>query len=115
MRSGCPIHTSGTLAGRFKRQSPGEWQWDKALSVAETWQAAASWTPEGKEPEKEPPGTPDLLPARTTMNEMTQACLSKCKGRDIESPTVAKYKTFTNLLEANWPEKQISTLTNSMS
>ena len=31
-RCGCPIHASGTIRGKFKRQSTGQWEWDAARS-----------------------------------------------------------------------------------
>jgi len=40
-RCGCPIHASGTIRGKLKRQSTGQWEWDAAsvvLSVLiESW------------------------------------------------------------------------------
>jgi len=49
-RCGCPIHASGTIRGKFKRQSTGQWEWDAAsvvLSVLiESWRQVGLTTGE---------------------------------------------------------------------
>ena len=66
------------------------------MRVLAAWEAAGSWTPEDTKSEPKPPETPDPLPARFTISEVTTAYLSKCKSPDIEPSTLAKYKTLTN-------------------
>ena len=39
-RCACPIFASGTLAGRSRRQSTGQWEWDDAKAIAEAWERA---------------------------------------------------------------------------
>jgi integrase len=95
-RCACPIHASGTIAGKFSRQSTGERDWDDAKAVAAAWQSARSWSPECSEPKPAPVPSP----ARTKVREATEAFLAKCHSRAIRSSTVAKYKTLTNQLEA---------------
>jgi integrase len=97
-RCDCLIHASGTIAGKFKRQSTGEWEWEKANSVATTWMAVGSWAPGASQPE--PPEIPAPTPPRITVKQATDAYIAKCNSRDIKSPTLAKYKTLTNQLEA---------------
>jgi hypothetical protein len=33
----CQIYASGTIGGKFKRQSTDKWEWDKAEEVADGW------------------------------------------------------------------------------
>ena len=50
-RCGCPIHASGTIRGKFKRQSTGQWEWDAARAVATQWEnrrRGASCPPRGR-------------------------------------------------------------------
>ena len=95
-RCACLIHASGTIAGKFKRRSTGEREWEKAFAVAANWHAAGSWTTAFPQPYLE---TPNTNPARTTVNEATAAYLANRKSREIASSTLAKYKTLTNQLE----------------
>jgi hypothetical protein len=38
-----PITASGTLAGRFRRQSTARWEWDAAKAVLDDLEKAGSW------------------------------------------------------------------------
>lgn len=49
-----PIHATGSIAGKFSRQSTGEWDWEQAKSVATAWESAGSWPSEGSQPEPKP-------------------------------------------------------------
>ena len=55
------------LGGKFKRQSTGEWLWDKASAVAAGWQTVGAWPSDGpeSEPDPAPDSIPDPPPART--------------------------------------------------
>jgi site-specific recombinase XerD len=43
-RCACPIFASGTLEGKFRRQTTGEWEWVPAKAVVASWEAAKSWS-----------------------------------------------------------------------
>jgi hypothetical protein len=43
-RCGCAIHVSGSLGGKFKRQSTDQWYWDAAKAVVAQWESAGAWT-----------------------------------------------------------------------
>jgi site-specific recombinase XerD len=65
--------------------------------AAAAFEHAGSWTaciPQG-EPQLEEPER-----ARITVEDATEAFLAKCKNRNIAPNTLAKYRTFTNQLEA---------------
>jgi site-specific recombinase XerD len=96
-RCECPIFASGTLKRRFKRHNTGQWEFEAARAVAAAFERTGSWTasihqaaPKPEEPER----------ARITVEDATEAFLAKCKNRNIASNTLAKYRTFTNQLEA---------------
>ncbi|MGA9134440.1 MAG: hypothetical protein ACLP00_00270 [Terracidiphilus sp.] len=99
-RCGCPIHASGTIRGKFKRQSTGQWEWDAARAVATQWESTETWC------ELPPKGTPEpyqpanAQTAAPTVPEATEAFFSKCETRGIRRTTLAKYRTFTNQLNA---------------
>jgi len=99
-RCNCLIHVSGTIGGRFKRQSTGERTWEEAEAVQAEWLKAGSWSTDG--PESEPVQTPPAVavPARTTVSEALIAYLDKCKSRSIQGSTLAKYTTLKNQLQA---------------
>lgn len=101
----CQIYASGTLGGKFKRQSTAKWEWDKAEGVADTWQKAGSWPTVPKHPpfvmNHQPPAEVNASrPERKTVPEVVEAYLSSCRSREIIGSTLAKYKTLTNQLEA---------------
>ncbi|MGA2217754.1 MAG: hypothetical protein ABSG51_06690 [Terracidiphilus sp.] len=100
-RCACPIHASGTLKDKFKRQSTGHWEWDMAKAVVAQWEAAGCWgdpTPrETVQSSGQPAAAPASAPAITIM-EATEAFLSRCQNRGIRPNTFAKYRTFVNQL-----------------
>src|ERR1035438_3284940 len=53
-RCDCPIFASGTLTGRFRRQSTGTWDWDTAKAVLEALDKAGSWDVEKPKPSQPP-------------------------------------------------------------
>ena len=102
----CQIFASGTLAGKFKRQSTDKWEWDKAEEVAAAWEKTGSW-PDALKPqaaivEPEIPSPKVTAPqiGRGAVPEVLEAYLSTRKSRDIQGSTLAKYKTLTNQLKA---------------
>jgi integrase len=97
-RCACIIHATGTLGGHFSRKQTGKWKWDEAKEVADQWEIAGTW---GKvEPTPQAAQTSETAAKRITILEATEAYRAKCKNRSIQPATYAKYKTFTNQLEA---------------
>lgn len=95
-RCECPIFVSGTLARKFRRQATGQWEWDRAREAAAKWEAAGKWGAD------DPPAPPILTSEATvecpTVSDGIEAFLAKCKVRNIQPTTYAKYQTFTNQL-----------------
>ncbi len=105
-RCSCLIHVSGTLDGKFRRQSTGCWTWDDAKGRAVEWEKAGSWLAETPLPSSSPSQPPQpaenskATTVGTTVEEALQAFLTKCANREIRPSTLAKYKTFTKQLRA---------------
>src|ERR1035441_6599899 len=96
-RCECPVFVSGTLQGVFKRQNTGEWEWSRAHSVAEQWEAAGSWatTPQAlPEPALEP-----AKPNRITVEDAIKVFLTNREGMKIAPPTLRKYHTFARQIK----------------
>ena len=76
-RCECPITASGTLHGKYRRQSTGAWEWQAALAVVAAWEQAGSWTSPLQRPvvAKEIPSA-----SRITITEATQGFLDKIEG-----------------------------------
>ena len=111
-RCECPILVSGTLARKFRRQATGQWEWEPARAVAAGIERAGSW-----EPLPAPLPAEKSAPAsRVTVSDATDAFLAKCKSRNIQPTTFAKYQTFINQLSAyceHWGYHSIHQLTVS--
>src|SRR5580693_4072257 len=74
-RCECPIFTSGTLLGRFKRQNTGQWEWASAQPIAREWEKAGSW--EGTSPSiAMPPAPESKAQQRTTILDAISAFLA---------------------------------------
>lgn len=99
-RCACLIHATGSIAGKFSRQSTGKWDWEQANSIAAAWESAGSWPPKGTSPEPKPAQALVPPPARTTVKDVLDAYLGNSKSRGIQGSTLAKYKTLTNQLGA---------------
>lgn len=97
-RCGCPIHASGNIRGKFKRQSTSEWDWDAAKSVAAQWESAGAW--EERATVASESCQVAAQSAAPAIPEATEAFLSKCETRGIRRTTLAKYRTFVNQLNA---------------
>jgi hypothetical protein len=98
-RCGCPIHASGNIRAKFKRQSTGEWEWDAARSVTARWESAGTWVERPSEVASESCQV-FAQSAAPTVPEATAAFLLKCETRGIRRTTLAKYRTFVNQLNA---------------
>jgi hypothetical protein len=101
-RCSCFIHVSGTLDGKFRRQSTGYRTWDEAKAKAATWDKAGSWLVEIPLPSRQPQPAEnsEIATVGTAVEKALQAFLTKCANREIKSSTLAKYKTFTKQLRA---------------
>jgi hypothetical protein len=98
-RCACLIHASGTAAGKFKRQSTGQWEWKAAKSIAAQWEAGVGWTDPPRSDRGQSASGPTAPPA-TTILDATEAFLSRCQNRGIRRTTLAKYRTFVKQLNA---------------
>lgn len=96
-RCECPIFASGTLSKKFKRHNTGHWEFHIARAIAEALERAGSWTATIHEPV---PQQNESQIERIRVEEATEAFLAKCKNRNIAPNTLAKYRTFTNQLDA---------------
>jgi hypothetical protein len=94
-RCECPIFVSGSLAQIFKRYNTGHWEWEDARVVATRFDVAGRWNSHVSEPAK-----PSPTHERTRIADALDAFLAKCKSRDIQPATYAKYQTFTKQLAA---------------
>lgn len=99
-RCSCPIHASGNIRGKFKRQSTGRWEWDAAQSVAAQWESAGAWGERALKVASEPCQATIAQSTAPTIPEATEAFLLKCETRGIRRTTLAKYSTFVNQLNA---------------
>jgi integrase len=99
---------SGKIAGQFQCQSTGQWRWDDAEAVAGEWLKNRSWPlvvpqPQPVRIEQPEPSVP--TPTRTELTEVFEAFLDKYRNQNVESSTIAKYKTLTNQLTAYCEKK----------
>ena len=99
-RCACPIHASGTIRGDFKRQSTGQWEWDASRVIVAQWESTETWCELPLLEAVEPYQQATAQPAASTIPEATEAFLSKRETRGIRRTTLAKYRTFTNQLNA---------------
>ena len=98
-RCDCPIVASGTLAGRFRRQSTGTWEWDTAKALLAALEQAGSW--DAQKPKlSQPPIAAASDPRRITILEATEAYMATCKHRGLQPSSLSKYRTSMNQLTA---------------
>jgi integrase len=97
-RCECPIVISGSLAKKFRRQTTRQWEWEPAREMAATWEAAGIWGVADPTPQVVP--AQEAVDARVTVADATQAFLAKCKNRNIQPTTYAKYQTLSKQLTA---------------
>lgn len=89
-RCECPITASGTLAGKYRRQSTAQWEWDAARKAVAAWELAGNWTSSG--PAHPTPDSP--AQHRTTLEDALSAFSSRAISRGILGSTQKKYRTF---------------------
>lgn len=97
-RCNCIIFLSGTLQGKFKRTTTGQWEWDQAHAIAARYEAANSWN--GQPISIPSPPVADIPPKRTTISEAVAAFLTNRNTANIQKLTIDKYRTMTNQLIA---------------
>jgi hypothetical protein len=98
-RCDCPIVASGTLAGRFRRQSTGTWDWDTAKALLAALETAGVWDAQKPKP-SQPPIAAASDPRRITILEATEAYMATCKHRGLQPSSLSKYRTSINQLTA---------------
>jgi hypothetical protein len=98
-RCGCPVHVSGSLGSKFKRQSTGCREWDAAREIVARWESAGVWAIPVEEPLPMHVETPAEL-GGPTIKEATDAFLARCQNRGIRRTTFAKYRAFVRQLTA---------------
>ena len=91
-----PIVASGT-SRKFRRQTTGKWEWADAKQTAARWETSGRWDVATAPPAE---STQPARPERETVPNATKAFLDKCNNRSIQPGALAKYKTFTNQLDA---------------
>jgi integrase/recombinase XerD len=96
-RCECPIFVTGSLQGKFRRQSTGKWEWSDAKAVAESLETAGTFS--GATVSTPPPPQP-VERIRITIADATAAFLSYRQNRGVAPATLKKYRTFTRQLLA---------------
>lgn len=104
-RCACPVHVSGSLGGKFKRQSTGQWEWDAAREVAAKWESAVVWSISVVDVPSAEPAVAPLGSAAPKISDATEAFLARCQNRGIRRTTFAKYRTFVRQLNAYAEER----------
>jgi hypothetical protein len=89
-RCDCPITVSGTIAGKSRRQSTWQWEWDKARTVAAQWEKANSWDGKVVLPAPEP-----VLQDRITIELATKSFLDD----RLENSAAGTYRKYRLLLK----------------
>lgn len=90
-RCECPILVSGTLAGKFKRQNTGEWEWDAARPVSAVWETLGAWDgPQPKLPEPCAPAPTELPAPRITVEQAIAAFMAEIESHAATN-TLKKY------------------------
>ena len=97
-RCECPIFASGTLNKKFKRYNTGQWEFEAARAVALTLERNGRW--DKVAPALKVAPTSEPAASRITVEDALQAFIAKCKEPEYAPNTLAKYKTFTNQLQA---------------
>ena len=90
-RCSCPIFASGTLQGKFKRQTTGQWEWTPAKAVVAELEKAGSWGGQVMIPEPLPEFT---KPHRATVAHAVKAFLAELQ----ETAAFATHKKYRLLL-----------------
>jgi hypothetical protein len=91
------LFASGTLAGRFLRQSTGKWEWSDARAVLEVLEKARSWDGTIPEP-RQPLRTSEAEQQHIAITDATEPYLSVSKNRGPQPSSLSKYRTSMNQL-----------------
>lgn len=100
----CPIYVSGTLGGRFDRTSTLTPDWERAHTLAASYEQAQVWTRPSRTPSTPAADPPSeaLRPARAAV-ALVDACalfVSHREAAGLALATLKKYRTFTKQLSA---------------
>jgi integrase len=91
-RCECPIFVSGTLQGKFRRQTTGEWEWEPAKAVVTALDRNGTW---GKvEPAPQPAQPGETGPKRIAIDRAVEIFLAELK----ETIAVGTHKKYRLLL-----------------
>lgn len=96
-RCECPIFVSGTMAGRYRRQKTGKWEWEDAKTAIAGLEAAGSWT--GEVPPKPEPIPERPSPHRKPVDQAAAAFQNEF-GEHAAIATQKKYRLMLNKLKA---------------
>src|ERR1035438_6819119 len=69
-RCECPIFVSGTLRGKFRRQTTGEWEWEPAKAVVAALERTSTWGKAEPAPQTAPAG--ETGPKRIAIDHAVQ-------------------------------------------
>src|SRR5216683_7750259 len=75
-RCSCPIFASGTLQGKFRRQTTGQWEWTPAKAVVAELDKLGSWNGEVIAPQALPVTT---VPQRVTVERAVKTFLAEVR------------------------------------
>ena len=93
-RCDCPIFLSGTLSGKFRRQTTSQWEWRNAVAAARRWEAIGSWS--GAPPQPVAPTSPQKAAEKhTRIADATQDFLAE----QAETAAPATQKKYRLLLK----------------
>ncbi len=81
-RCECSIFLSGTLHGKFKRQTTGKWEWDDARLIAVQWEGLGRWNASLNETVTTSAATNDAFDS-ATIKDATEAFLARCRDRGM--------------------------------
>lgn len=94
-RCECPVFVSGSLAGTFRRQSSGRWEWDDARAIAGQFEAAGSW--EARPPTPAPAPSEPSPPVRITIDQAVKAFTAEFE-KHAAANTRKKYRILLKKL-----------------
>jgi integrase len=94
-RCSCPIFASGTLQGKFRRQTTGQWEWTPAKAVVAELDKLGSWNGEVIAPQALPETT---VSQRVTIERAVKTFLAELQ-ETIAAGTHKKYRLLLTKLK----------------
>jgi integrase len=95
-RCECPIFASGTLQGKFRRQTTGQWEWAPAITIAAQWEANKNWA--GLDAISTPPPQESAPSERITVEHAVKVFLAEL-SETIAAGTHKKYRLLLSKLK----------------